>query len=171
MKRKKKDSDKNTTLEKDISAKLLIVSFVRVKIHQYTSFKGTLMQIWKSPYLIYFIYSRISAITGSIRSSLPQVFLWKGFLEIFMNFTGEQPFWSVISIKLQSNVTIITLWRGCSLVILVHISRIPFHRNTSGWLLLKKNIRYVKTFQWLLLKFIMKMIRAHFYWKIFKMTL
>ena len=45
MKRKKKDSDKNTTLEKDISAKLLIVSFVRVKIHQYTSFKGTLMQI------------------------------------------------------------------------------------------------------------------------------
>ena len=45
MKRKKKDSDKNTTLEKDISAKLLIVSFVRVKIHQYTSFNGTSIKL------------------------------------------------------------------------------------------------------------------------------
>ena len=46
----------------------------------------------------------------------------------------------MISIKLQSNVTIITLWHGCSLVILLHICRIPFNRNTSRWLLLKKDI-------------------------------
>ena len=46
----------------------------------------------------------------------------------------------MISIKLQSNVTIITLWHRCSLVILLHICRIPFNRNTSRWLLLKKDI-------------------------------
>lgn len=45
MKRKKKDSDKNTTLEKDISAKLLIVRFVRVKIYQYTSFNDTSIKL------------------------------------------------------------------------------------------------------------------------------
>ena len=86
-----------------------------------------------------------------------------------MKFTGKHPCWSVISIKLQSNVIINTLWHGCSLVILLHICRIPFDRNTSGWLLLKKGIVYVETFQWLLLKWKMKMIKVFrsFYWKFF----
>ena len=116
----------------------------------------------------YVIVSRISIINESIRSSHPQMFIWKGFLEIFMNFTREHPFWSVISIKLQSNVTIMTLWHGCSLVILLHICRIPFHRNTSRWLLLEKDI-YVEAFKLLLLKCIMKMIRVfrNFYWRYF----
>ena len=113
----------------------------------------------------YVIVTKI-LVNGNIRSSHPQVFIWKGFLEIFMNFTGEHPFWRVISIKLQSNVTIFTLWHGCSLVISLHICRMPFHRNTSGWLLLKKYIIFVETFKWLLLKCIMKMIRVfrNFYW-------
>ena len=51
-------------------------------------------------------------------------------------FTGEHPSWSVISIKLQSNFIEITLRHGCSLLNLLHIFRIPFLKNTSGWLLL-----------------------------------
>ena len=41
---------------------------------------------------------------------------------------------NVISIKLQSNFIEITLWHGCSPVNWLHISKIPFPRNTSGWL-------------------------------------
>ena len=51
-------------------------------------------------------------------------------------FTGEHPFQSVISIKLQRNFTKIALRHGCSPVNLLHILRTPFPRNTSGWLLL-----------------------------------
>ena len=40
--------------------------------------------------------------------------------------TGEYPFQSVISIKLQSNFTEITLWHGCSPVNLLHIFRTHF---------------------------------------------
>ena len=42
----------------------------------------------------------------------------------------------MISIKLQSNFIEITLRHGCSLLNLLHIFRIPFLKNTSGWLLL-----------------------------------
>ena len=70
------------------------------------------------------------------RSSRPKVFLGKGVLKICSKFTGEHPYRSAISIKLQSNIIKITLRHGCSPVNLVHIFRTPFLRNTQGWLLL-----------------------------------
>ena len=71
-----------------------------------------------------------------VRSSRPEVFLEKAVLKIWSKFTGEHPCRSVISIKLQSNFNEIALRHGCSPVNLQHISRTPFPRNTSGWLLL-----------------------------------
>ena len=62
--------------------------------------------------------------------------LRKGLLKIYSKFTGEHLYWSVISIKLQSNFIEITLWRGCSTVNWRHIFRTAFPRNTPGWLLL-----------------------------------
>ena len=76
-------------------------------------------------------------ISKSLRSSHPKVFLRKGVPKICSKFTGEHPCRSVISINLQSNFIEITLRHGCSPVNLLHIFRIPFPRNTSGWLLLK----------------------------------
>ena len=51
----------------------------------------------------------------------------------------ENPCRRAISIKLRSNFIEIALRRGCSPVNLLHISRTPFPRNTSGWLLLILN--------------------------------
>ena len=62
--------------------------------------------------------------------------LRKGVLKICSNFTGEHPWLSMISIKLQSNFIEIALRHGCSPVNLLHIFRIPLLKNTSGWLLL-----------------------------------
>ena len=62
--------------------------------------------------------------------------LRKGVLKICNNFTGEHPWLSMISIKLQSNFIEIALRHGCSPVNLLHIFRIPLLKNTSGWLLL-----------------------------------
>ena len=70
------------------------------------------------------------------RSSHPEVFLGKGVLKIWSKFTGEDPSRSAISIKLQSNFIQIALRHGCSPINLLHISRTPFPKNTSGWLLL-----------------------------------
>ena len=64
------------------------------------------------------------------RSSPSEVFLGKGVLEIFSKFTGEHPCQSVISKKL------LALRRGYFPVNLLHISRTPFPKNTSGGLLL-----------------------------------
>ena len=50
--------------------------------------------------------------------------------------TGEHPCRGVISIKLLYNFIEIALWHGISLVNLLHIFRIPFHKSTSGELLL-----------------------------------
>ena len=61
------------------------------------------------------------------RSSHPEVFIGNGTLKICSKFTEENPWQSVISIKLL----------GCSSVNLLHIFRTPFSKNTSGWLLLK----------------------------------
>ena len=71
---------------------------------------------------------------SKFRSSCPEVYLRKGVLKIYSKFTGEHPSRSAISIKLQS--ILFALWHGCSPVNLLHIFRIPFPRNTSGWLLL-----------------------------------
>ena len=62
------------------------------------------------------------------RSSHPEVFLGKGFLKIHSKFTGENPWRSVISIKLQSNFIEIALWHECSPVNLLHIFRTLFLR-------------------------------------------
>ena len=70
------------------------------------------------------------------RSSHPEVFLGKSVLKICSKFTGEHPYRSAISIKLQSNFIEIALWHGCSSVNLLHIFRAPFINNTSEWLLL-----------------------------------
>ena len=69
------------------------------------------------------------------RSSLPEVFLRKGVLKISSKFTGEYSCRIAISIKLLCNCIEMTLRYGCSPVNLLHIFRIPFNMNTSGWLL------------------------------------
>ena len=68
------------------------------------------------------------------RSSYLGVFLVKSVLKIYSKFTREHPCRSVISIKLQSNVS---LRHACSTVNLLHIFRTPFLKNTSGGLLLE----------------------------------
>ena len=70
------------------------------------------------------------------RSNPSKMFLEKGVLKICIKFTGENPYRSVISIKLQSNFIEFTLWQWCSAVNLLHTFRTPFPKNTSGWLLL-----------------------------------
>ena len=69
-------------------------------------------------------------------SSCPEVFIGKAVMKICSKFTGEYPYRSVISVKLQSNFIEITLRHGCSPVNLLLIFRIPFLKKTSGWLLL-----------------------------------
>ena len=84
-----------------------------------------------------FARSRILVKWTSDRSSPPELFLGKGALKICSKFTGEHPCRNVISIKLQSNFTEITLRHGCSVVNLLHIIRTPFPNNTSDGLLLQ----------------------------------
>ena len=72
-----------------------------------------------------------------LSSSRPEVFLRKSILKLYRKFIREQPYWSVISIKLLYNFIEIALWHGCSPVNLLHISRTPFLKNTSRRLLLK----------------------------------
>ena len=76
------------------------------------------------------------------RNSPPEVFLGKGVLKICGKFIGEHPYRSVISIKLQSSFTEITLRHGCSPVNLLYIFRTSFPKKTSGMLLLAyRNLR------------------------------
>ena len=77
-----------------------------------------------------------SVILFIYKSSHREVFLGKGVLKICIKFTGEHPCQSAISIKLYSNFIEITLCNWCSPITLLHIFRIPFLNNTSGWLLL-----------------------------------
>ena len=67
------------------------------------------------------------------RNSQPEVFLGKGVLKICSKFTGEHPCRSVISMKLQSNFTEITLQHGCSPSNLLHIFRTPFPKKEHLW--------------------------------------
>ena len=48
------------------------------------------------------------------RRSCPEVFIGKGVLERYSEFTGEHPCWSAISMKFQSNFIKNTLWHGRS---------------------------------------------------------
>ena len=70
------------------------------------------------------------------RSSPLEVFLGKGIWKIHSKLTGEHSCRTVISIKLQSNFIEITLRHECSRVNLLHISRTPFCKMTSGRLFL-----------------------------------
>ena len=47
--------------------------------------------------------------------------------------------------KVACNFTEIVLWHGCSPVNLLHISRTPFPKNNSGWLLLYVDMKTLKT--------------------------
>ena len=72
--------------------------------------------------------------------------LGKSVLKIYSKFTGKHPCRSVISIKLQSSFTEITLRHGCSPVNLLDILRTPFYKNIYGGLLLQVH----RTFIWCL---------------------
>ena len=76
----------------------------------------------------------------NVQKQPPRGVLRKRCSEICSKFTGEHPCRSVISIKLQSNFTEITLRHGCSPLNLLHVFWTPFPRNTSGWLLLNVQI-------------------------------
>ena len=81
----------------------------------------------------YFRNMLISAIWMNWNSH-PEGFLRKGVLKICSKFTGKQPCWSMISLKLLCNFTEITLWYGCSPVSLLYIFRTTFYKNTSAGL-------------------------------------
>ena len=70
------------------------------------------------------------------RSTHPEVFLGKSVLEICRKFTGEHPWRSVISIKLQSNFTEIRARHVCSPVNLLLVFWTTFSKNTSEQLFL-----------------------------------
>ena len=81
------------------------------------------------------------------RCSPPKMFLGKCVLKIWIIFTGEQPYQSVISIELLCNFIEITLRCECSPVHLLHVLRTTFPKNISGGLLLQNSHfkRSVKT--------------------------
>ena len=95
----------------------------------------------RQAYLVYLLRKAMVYKTNSsyrfIRSeaAVQRCFLGKGALKICSKFTGEYPFRSAISIKLQNNFVEISLRHGCSPVNLLHIFRVTSPRNTSGWLL------------------------------------
>ena len=68
------------------------------------------------------------------RSSPPEMFLCKCVLSLYIEFTGEHPCQSAISIKQQSNLIEITLRHGCSPENLLHIFRTLFPKNNYGGL-------------------------------------
>ena len=72
-----------------------------------------------------------------VRSSPSEVLFREGVLKICCKFTREHPCRSTISMKLQSNFIEIALRHGYFPVNLLHMLRIPYHKNTFGWLLLR----------------------------------
>ena len=80
--------------------------------------------------------SFILSVIRHFRSIHPEVFLEKVFWKYAIKFTGEHSCQSAISIKLQSNFIEIALQHWCSPVNLLHIFRMPFLKNTFGWLFL-----------------------------------
>ena len=83
-------------------------------------------------------FKQFNAFKPQIQKQHSEVFLGKGILKICCKFTGEHPYRSAISIKLQSKFTEITLWHRSSPVNLLHLFTKPFPKNTSGRLLLQK---------------------------------
>ena len=70
------------------------------------------------------------------RSNHPELFLGKGVLKVCRKFKGEHPCQNASSIKLLCKFIEIALRHRCSPVSLLRIFRTPFHKNTSGRLLL-----------------------------------
>ena len=68
--------------------------------------------------------------------ALQRCFLRKIAVKIYSEFTGEHPCQSAISVKLLCNFFEIILWHGCSPVILLHVFKTYFYKNTSRRLLL-----------------------------------
>ena len=66
------------------------------------------------------------------RSSHPEVFLINGILKICSKFTGKHP--CEVWFQLLCHFIEIALRHGHSPVNLLHIFRIPFPKNISGWL-------------------------------------
>ena len=91
---------------------------------------------------ILFVWSSIHSII-IFRSSHPEVFLEKGVLKIRSKYTGEHTCRCVIPARFLCKFIEITFWHGRSPVNLQHISRTPFPKNTSGWLLLYPLLRSV----------------------------
>ena len=79
---------------------------------------------------------KFKILRAMLRSSHQEVLLERRILKICSKFTGEHTCQSVISIKLQSIFTEITIRHGCSPVNLLHIFRAAFLKSISWWLLL-----------------------------------
>lgn len=88
-------------------------------------FLKKLLKTWK-PFLT----------VAKLRSSHSAVFLQKGILKRCRKFTREHPCISMILINLLGNFIEVTFRYGYSAVNLLHFSRAPFLKNTSGGLLL-----------------------------------
>ena len=84
------------------------------------------------------------------------MFLSKGALKICSK-PHEHPCRSAISIKLLCNFIEIALRHGCSAVNLLHISRTPSPKNTSGGLLLKEYSAKIRGFIYSRPKFVKKL--------------
>ena len=73
----------------------------------------------------------VSKFQGRMKKQLSRGVLRKNILKKCSKFTGEYPRRSAISIKLLCNFTEITLRQGCFPIILLHIFRASFPKNTS----------------------------------------
>ena len=111
--------------------------------------------------IVLFIFISVKkGLDVTVRSSHPEVFLWKGVLKICRKFTGEQPCRSAISITLQSNFIEIALRHGCSPANLLHIFRTLFPGTPLGgcfWTVLSSFLeKPTLVFIFLLIYFIIK---------------
>ena len=124
-------------IDKDLQKQPWIFFFVK----HFSSFLSTsshysLVKVLNSSWLFRSCIWGSKVQITNYRSSRPEVFLEKSVRKICRKFTGEHPCRSATSIKLLCNFIEIALWHGCSPVNLLHISRAPFPKNTSGCLLL-----------------------------------
>ena len=105
-------------------------------------FTQGILYLWLNPLVLHDLCSRPhihhASFNGAVlskqaeaRSSHPGVFLGKGALKIYSKFTGEHPYWSAISIKLESNFIEITFRHGCSPVNYLQIFITPFRKNPT----------------------------------------
>ena len=86
------------------------------------------------PFLLNLVYESISPIF-LCHVIYSEAAVQKSVLKICSNFSGEHSCRRAISTKLLCKFIEIVLRHGCSPVNLLHIFRIPFPRNTFGWLL------------------------------------